>query len=38
MEEGQAFGDMLRDEFLSYVKITYSPEIQAKIKSYAQQP
>lgn len=37
-EECQAFGDMLRDEFLSYVKITYSPEIQAKIKSYAQQP
>lgn len=35
--EGQAFGDMLREEFLSYVKITYSPEIQAKIKSYAQE-
>ncbi|MFO1368907.1 MAG: hypothetical protein U1F46_07925 [Marinagarivorans sp.] len=37
-EDCQAFGDMLRDEFLSYVKITYSPEIQAKIKSYAQEP
>lgn len=37
-EECQTFGDMLREEFLSYVKITYSPEIQAKIKSYAQQP
>ncbi len=31
-DEGQAFGDMLRNEFLSYVKITYSPEIQEKIK------
>jgi hypothetical protein len=37
-DECQAFGDMLRDEFLSYVKITYSDEIQAKIKFYAQQP
>ncbi|RZA08386.1 MAG: hypothetical protein EOO68_02145 [Moraxellaceae bacterium] len=35
-EECQAFGDMLRDEFLSYVKITYSPEIQEKINLYAQ--
>ncbi len=35
-EECQEFGDMLRNEFLSYVKITYSPEIQEKIKQYAQ--
>jgi hypothetical protein len=37
-DECQAFGDMLRDEFLNYVKITYSPEIQEKIKRYAQNP
>ncbi len=36
MEEGQEFGDLLRNEYLSYVKITYSPEIQEKIKQYAQ--
>lgn len=35
-EECQEFGDLLRNEFLSYVKITYSPEIQEKIKQYAQ--
>ncbi|HEY6528174.1 MAG TPA: hypothetical protein VIZ65_05730 [Cellvibrionaceae bacterium] len=37
-DDGQKFGDILRDEFLNYVKITYSPEIQEKIKQYAQQP
>ena len=35
-EECQEFGDLLRNEYLSYVKITYSPEIQEKIKHYAQ--